>query len=273
MAFLIEEKRCTSPTSSAPVSAVIGPTAGIVINRSTRSISNESRSSERTMALSVFCRRTTVSRHSRSSEPSPSSMSGLVVSSFAKIAGLVQSLLVVAHPGFHQQRADLDFHLHHLAHQQVAVAQRAPPFANRGRGHVALRQEIAAQAIANLAGVNAVVLFLCRRDGPQHQGVCYFQRGCMRLEVIVDPAGEHGRFHRRAPRLRECFDPEVKVSACGGKRSFGVHLATAVLYTVTDLSLVNIQADVIHRFHGGASLVFLNQRPLSSAFLHQALLL
>jgi hypothetical protein len=36
---------------------------------------------------------------------------------------------------------------------------------------------------------------------------------------------------------------------------------------------VNIQSDVIHRFHGGASLVSLNQRPLSSAFLHQALLL
>jgi hypothetical protein len=39
------------------------------------------------------------------------------------------------------------------------------------------------------------------------------------------------------------------------------------------LPLVNIQPDVIPRFHGGASLVFLNQRPLSSAFPHQALLL
>jgi len=29
---------------------------------------------------------------------------------------------------------------------------------------------------------------------------------------------------------------------------------------------VNIQSDVIHRLHGGASLVSLNQRPLSSAF-------
>jgi len=33
MAFLIEEKRFTSPTSSAQVSAVIGPTAGMVISR------------------------------------------------------------------------------------------------------------------------------------------------------------------------------------------------------------------------------------------------
>ena len=43
---------------------MIGPTAGMVINRSTRSTSNEPLSSERTRALSVFCRRTTVSRHS-----------------------------------------------------------------------------------------------------------------------------------------------------------------------------------------------------------------
>ena len=28
----------------------------------------------------------------------------------------------------------------------------------------------------------------------------------------------------------------------------------------------NMQPDVIHRLHGGASLVFLNQRPVSSAF-------
>jgi hypothetical protein len=53
MAFLIEENRCTSPISSAQVNAVIGPTAGMVISRSTRSTSKESRSSVRTSALSV----------------------------------------------------------------------------------------------------------------------------------------------------------------------------------------------------------------------------
>src|SRR5271163_28218 len=87
----------------------------------------------------------------------------------------------------------------------------------------------------------------------------------MGLEVIVDPPGEHGRFHRRAPRLWQRFHPQVQVNACGGKRSFGENPATAVLHAVGDLPLVNIQSDVIHRFHGGASLVFLNQRPLSSA--------
>jgi hypothetical protein len=65
------------PTSRAQVSAVIGPTTGMVISCCTRSTKRASRSSERTLALSVFCKRTTVSRHSRSSEISPSSISGL----------------------------------------------------------------------------------------------------------------------------------------------------------------------------------------------------
>jgi hypothetical protein len=95
----------------------------------------------------------------------------------------------------------------------------------------------------------------------------------MRLEVIVNPAREHGRFRRRAPRLWQRFHPHVQVKAGGGKQSFGENLAAAVLHAVADLPLVNIQADVIHRFHEGASLVSLNQRPLSSAFVHQALLL
>src|SRR5713226_1469907 len=74
----------TALTWALEVNAVIGPTEGMVINRSTRSISNESRSSDSTMALSVFCRRTTVSRHSRSSEHSPSSIPAFVASSSRK---------------------------------------------------------------------------------------------------------------------------------------------------------------------------------------------
>ena len=54
-------------------------------------------------------------------------------------------------------------------------------------------------------------------------------------------------------------------------RTFGVNRATAILYAIADGPLVNIP-DVIHSLHGGASLMFLNQRLLSSAFVHQALL-
>lgn len=42
MAFLIDERRCTSPISNAQVSAVIGPIAGILIRRATRSVSRPS---------------------------------------------------------------------------------------------------------------------------------------------------------------------------------------------------------------------------------------
>ena len=185
----------------------------------------------------------------------------------------MQPLLVVTHARFHQQHADFVLHLHHLPHQQVAIAQCAPPLANRRRGHVALRQKITPQAVANLAGVDAVVLFLGGGNSPQHQRMRHLQSGSMWLEVIVDPAGEHRGFHRHTPRLGQRVHPVVQAQACGGKRSLGEDSATAVLHAVADLALVNIQSDVIHRFHGGASLVFLNQRPLSSAFLHQALLL
>src|SRR5882724_8890796 len=75
----------------------------------------------------------------------------------------------------------------------------------------------------------------------------------MWFEMIVDPAGEHRRFHRRTPRLRKRSPPVVQVQTCGGNRTFGVNPAAAVLHAVADLPLVNIQADVIHRLHGGAS--------------------
>src|SRR5258708_12674049 len=49
--------------------------------------------------------------------------------------------------------------------------------------------------------------------------------------------------------------------------------AAAILHAVADRFLVNIQTDVVHIFHGGASLVVCESAgSLSSAFLHQALL-
>src|SRR6266581_1056854 len=47
----------------------------------------------------------------------------------------------------------------------------------------------------------------------------------------------------------------------------------AILHAVADRFLVNIEPDVIHTLHGGASLVVSESAAsLSSAFLHQALL-
>jgi hypothetical protein len=67
----------------------------------------------------------------------------------------------------------------------------------------------------------------------------------MWLEMIVDPAREHGRFHRCAPRLRKRSLPVIQVQTCGGNRTLGVNPAATVLHAITDLVLVNIQADVI----------------------------
>src|SRR5712692_9539142 len=52
-----------------------------------------------------------------------------------------------------------------------------------------------------------------------------------------------------------------------------MHSTAHIFHTVADQFLVNIQTDVVHSLHGGASLVVSESaRSLSSAFLHQALL-
>jgi len=80
-----------------------------------------------------------------------------------------------------QQHADLVLHPHHLPDRLVELAQCAPPFANRGRRHAALRQKIAPQTLTNLAGVDGIILFFQGGNGLQHQGMCCAAapgRGC-----------------------------------------------------------------------------------------------
>src|SRR5258707_6893146 len=89
----------------------------------------------------------------------------------------------------------------------------------------------------------------------------------------VDPSREDGRFHGHRPWLGKCFHPQFQRQSCGGYRTCCVDTATAVLHAVADRFLVNIQTDVVHSLHGGASLVVSESAwSLSSAFLHQALL-
>src|SRR5438876_3036036 len=139
MASRIEGKRETSPISSAQVSAVIGPTPGTVLRRLIRSASKGSRCRELTRAYSVFCSRTMLSRLTRSRGRILSFTSSLVVSNSRKYFTLCSRLLVMADSCFHQQTRDAILHLHHLAHQQVAVAQGSASIANGGGCHVALR--------------------------------------------------------------------------------------------------------------------------------------
>src|SRR5947209_2642296 len=172
MASRIEGKRETSPISSAHVSAVIGPTPGTVLSCLIRSASKGSRCSELTRAYSVFCNRTMLSRLTRSRGRILSLTSSLVASNSRKYFTLC-TLLVVTHSCLHQQTGDAILHLHHLAHQQVAVAQSSASVPNGGACHVALRQEVTAQAVGDLAGINPVVFLLGRSDGAQHQRMRY----------------------------------------------------------------------------------------------------
>src|SRR5262249_6920164 len=105
-------------------------------------------------------------------------------------------------------------------------------------------------------------------------GCATFSAAACGFKMIVDPPREERRFHRSCPRLRQRLHPQVQIQPRGWNLTFPVNLAAAVLHAVTDLLLVNIQPDVIHRLHGGASFgVSESARSLSSAFVHQALLL
>src|SRR5882724_2389913 len=103
--------------------------------------------------------------------------------------------------------------------------------------------------------------------------MCHLHCCRMRLEMIVDPSRENGRFHGHRPRPWKRLHPHIQSQSRGGYRTFCVDTATAVFHAVADRFLVNIQTDVVHSLHGGASLVVSESAwSLSSAFLHQALL-
>src|SRR3984885_6325370 len=145
-----------------------------------------------------------------------------------------------------QQPANFVLHLHHLADQQIAIAQRAPPFANGRGGHVTLRQKITPQAVTDLAGVDVIVFLFCRCDGSQHQWMPHLQGGCVRQQVIVDPTSKNRGFHGCGPRLWKCSHPAVQIKTCRGNRTLGVNLCTAILHAITNRPLVTSLPDVLH---------------------------
>ena len=109
---------------------------------------------------------------------------------------------------------------------------------------MALRQEITAQAIGDLARVNAIVLFLGRCDCSQHQRVCHFDLCRMRMEMIVDPAGKNRCFHGDRPGLRKRLDPAVQFKPRRADLAFHVHTTSRVFHTIADRALVNSIRDV-----------------------------
>ena len=158
----------------------------------------------------------------------------------------MQSLLVVAHTGLHQQARDPVLHLNHLLHQQSTIAKRSSPVTDLGRCHVALRKKITSKAVGDLAGIDLVVLPLRRGNGPQHQWMRNLHLLGMRKQVIVDPAGEDRRFHGHHPGLGKGLDPGIKFASRRSDLAFLMDLAGRVLHAITDRLLVNIKSDVIH---------------------------
>jgi hypothetical protein len=125
-------------------------------------------------------------------------------------------------------------------HEQEAVAQGSPSVPNLGRCHVAFRQEVAAQAVGDLAGINSIVLFLGRGDGAQHQWMSYLHLLRVRKQMIVDPAGENRCFHGHRPWLWKRLDPAIQLASRRSHLAFLMDLPARIFYAVADRPLVNI---------------------------------
>ena len=74
----------------------------------------------------------------------------------------------------------------------------------------------------------------------------HFHCRSVRLQVIVDPAGEDRRFHGCCPRQGNRLHPGVEVWACGCHFALLVDVTARILDAETDALLVYIQSDVIH---------------------------
>src|ERR1017187_5807440 len=128
-------------------------------------------------------------------------------------------------------------------------AQGPASISNLGRCHVAFGQEVTAQAVGNLAGINPIILLFRRRDGAQHQRMRHLYLGRVRQQMIIDPAREDRGFHGYAPGLRKSLHPAVQFASRCPDLAFLQDLPTRILDAIANRFLVNIQADVIHTLH------------------------
>ena len=178
----------------------------------------------------------------------------------------MQSQLVLADPGFHQQTRYPVLHLYRLPQHQAAVTEDLAPVADLGRCHVALGKEIAAQAVGDLAGIDAIVLPLGSGNRTKHQRMRHLHLRSMGKQMIVDPPGEDRRLHGDHPGLGNSLDPGIQFPPRRSNLAFLVDLARRVLYAKADRLLVHIKSDVIRIVSEEPPWCCLNQRPLSSAF-------
>src|SRR5467141_3322570 len=96
----------------------------------------------------------------------------------------------------------------------MPVPQRAPSIPYRSRHHVALWEEVASQAVGELAGIDLVVLLLLGcSNRAQHQRVSHLDLRSMGKQMIVDPAAEDRRLHRHGPRLGQSLYPTIQLAS------------------------------------------------------------
>src|SRR5437667_2484960 len=108
----------------------------------------------------------------------------------------------------------------------MPVPQRAPSISYLSGHHVALREEIASQAVGDLAGIDLVVLLLGRCNRSQHQRMSHLDLGGVWKQMIVDPAAEDRRLHGNTPWLRQCLHPTVQLASRRSNLAFLLHSAT-----------------------------------------------
>src|SRR5271157_2075103 len=155
----------------------------------------------------------------------------------------------------------------------MPVAQGPASIPNLSRCHVAFRQEVTAQPVGNLAGINPIILLFRRGDGAQHQRMRHLYLGRVWQQMIIDPAREDRGFHRYAPGLRKSLHPAVQFASRCRDLALLQDLPTPILDAIANRFLVNIQADVIHTLHEEPPWLFSESTlPLSSAFCTPVLL-
>ena|SRR5438270_11587925 len=125
----------------------------------------------------------------------------------------------------------------------MPVPQRAAAIPDLSRPHVALREEVASQAVGEFAGIDLVVL-LGRSNRSQHQRVSHFDLGGAWKRMIVGPAAEDGSLHRHGSWLVQSLYPTVQLASGRSNLAFLLYLVTHVLHSVADRLLVYVQFDV-----------------------------
>src|ERR1700722_1119108 len=172
---------------------------------------------------------------------------------FREVLLAMHLLLVVLDAHFHQQSAHFVLHLYGLPHQQVAITQHSSSISNLAWRHMALRKVVTAQQVGDLASIYLIVLLLACRDRFQHRRVRHLHRRSTLSQVVVNPPGEHRRFHPRRPGLWQGPHPYLQCRPGGCNGIFPQERSIGLSDAIADGLLVYVQSHVMHIVYGFSS--------------------